>query len=256
MRHDGGETIDRSSDGGALNRPNTMPTEGIRPTGDRGLVVRGFTDPISVVVVDDDDAFRTGLCLVLGARGFEVVGDAGDGRTAVSLVKALAPDVVLMDLQMPRMNGIETTREIAESSPATAVLMLTVSAQESDILEAMLVGARGYLLKGTTPDALVAGIEAAARGESMMSAGVASKLIARLRVESARLDGDGTSMAFLSARELEILGLIASGRHNDDIADQLKISPFTVRNHVSNLLRKLEVDNRTQAAAYAIRHGL
>jgi two-component system, NarL family, response regulator LiaR len=134
--------------------------------------------------------------------------------------------------------------------------MLTVSAENGHLLDAMLAGARGYLLKGSSPDTLVAGIEAAARGELMMSAGVASKLVARLRAVSAREAGDESPMSFLSARELEILGLLAAGRPNDDIASQLKISPFTVRNHVSNLLRKLDVENRTQAAAFAARHGL
>ena len=209
-----------------------------------------------MLVVDDDQRFRLALGEMLAARGFEVVGYAGDGEAALELVTELAPNVVVMDLQMPRLNGIETTRRIADSSPASAVLMLTVSGGEDDILDAILVGACGYLLKGSSPDALVAGIEAAARRESMMSAGVASKLVARLRASGARSAGDDSPMSVLSARELEILALLATGRHNDDIADQLKISPFTVRNHISNLLRKLHVDNRTQAAAYAIRQGL
>lgn len=216
----------------------------------------GLTDPVTVLVVDDDDGFRAGLGQMLSDCGFEVVGYAGDGRTALGLVQALAPNVVVMDLQMPRLNGVETTSKITESSPASAVLILSVSADEEDILEAMLVGACGYLLKGSRPEALVAGIEAAARGESMMSAPVAAKLITRLRVNGAGRAGDDSRLAFLSAREIEILGLLATGSQNGDIAEQLHISPFTVRNHISNLLRKLRVDNRTQAAAYAIRHGL
>jgi DNA-binding NarL/FixJ family response regulator len=215
-----------------------------------------LADPVTVLVVDDDDGFRAALCQMLADSGFEVVGYAGDGRTALGLVRAFVPDVVVMDLQMPRLNGIETAREVAESSPTSAVLMLTVSAEEDDIVEAMLVGACGYLLKGSRPEALVAAVEAAARGESMLSATVAAKLITRLRADGARRAGDDSRLAFLSAREIEILGLIATGRHNDDIAAQLSISPFTVRNHISNLLRKLHVDNRTQAAALAIRHGL
>jgi DNA-binding NarL/FixJ family response regulator len=211
---------------------------------------------VSVFVVDDHDGFRTGLGVILAERGFDVVGSAADGRTAVGLVETLAPDVVLMDLQMPQLNGIETTRRIVESAPLTNVVVLTVSAQEDDVLDAMLAGACGYLLKGSSPEALVAGIEAAARGESMISAPVAAKLVARLREDDARRSGDNSPLAFLSAREIEILGLLASGRANDDIAHQLRISPFTVRNHISNLLRKLEVDNRTQAAALAIRNGL
>jgi DNA-binding NarL/FixJ family response regulator len=211
---------------------------------------------ISVLVVDDHDGFRTGLGVLLAERGFNVVGSAADGRIAVRLVEALAPDVVLMDLQMPQLNGIETTRQIVESAPSTTVVVLTVSAQDDDVLDAMLAGACGYLLKGSSPEALFSGIEAAARGESMISAPVAAKLVARLREDDARRSGDGSPLAFLSVRELEVLGLLASGRANDDIAHQLNISPFTVRNHISNLLRKLEVDNRTQAAAFAIRNGL
>jgi DNA-binding NarL/FixJ family response regulator len=217
---------------------------------------RGLTDRVTVLVVDDDDGFRAGLGHRLTDCGFEVVGYAGDGRTALGLVRALAPNVVVMDIQMPRLNGIETTSKITETSPASAVLILSVSADEDDILEAMLVGACGYLLKGSRPEALVAGIEAAARGESMLSAPVAAKLITRLRVNGGARADDDARLAFLSAREIEILGLLATGRQNDDIAEQLHISPFTVRNHISNLLRKLHVDNRTQAAAYAIRNGL
>jgi DNA-binding NarL/FixJ family response regulator len=211
---------------------------------------------ISVLVVDDHDGFRTGLGVILADRGFVVVGSAADGRTAIRLAETLAPDVVLMDLQMPQLNGIETTRQIVESAPSTAVVVLTVSATDEDVVDAMLAGACGYLLKGSSPETLYAGIEAAARGESMISAPVAAKLVARLREDDARRSGNASPLAFLSARELEILGLLASGRANDDIAFQLKISPFTVRNHISNLLRKLEVDNRTQAAALAIRNGL
>ena len=219
-------------------------------------VERSIADSITVLVVDDDDGFRAALGRMLSDRGLDVVGEARDGRTAVSLVRTLAPAVVVMDLQMPRLDGIEATRVIVESWPASAVLVLTVSAEDGHVLDVMLAGARGYLLKGSSPDALVAGIEAAARGEWMMSAGVASKLVSRLRAASAREAGDESPMSFLSVREIEILGLLATGRQNDDIAGQLKISPFTVRNHVSNLLRKLDVDNRTQAAAFAARHGL
>jgi DNA-binding NarL/FixJ family response regulator len=213
-------------------------------------------DRITVLVVDDDDRFRQGLGEVLTDYGFDVVGSAGDGRTALSLVKVLGPDVVVMDLQMPRPDGIETTRRIAETSPETAVLVLTVSAREEDILDAMLVGAGGYLLKGSSREALVAGIEAAARGESMISAAVASKLVGRLRGGGTGQPADDLSLSVLSAREIEILRMLATGTPNDAIADELRISPFTVRNHISNLLRKLQVANRTQAAAYAIRHGL
>jgi DNA-binding NarL/FixJ family response regulator len=218
--------------------------------------IRGASDPITVLVVDDHDGFRDALSTMLAECGFDVVGRAGDGSTALSLAEALTPDVVVMDVQMPQLDGIETTRQLVEAVPGTAVLVLTVSADETDIVDAMLAGACGYLVKGSPPEALCAGIEAAARGESMISGPVAVKLVARLRTGDPDRSGRDSSLSFLSAREIEILGLLASGRANDDIADQLKISPFTVRNHISNLLRKLQVDNRTQAAAFAIRHGL
>jgi two-component system, NarL family, response regulator LiaR len=229
---------------------------GRRPDAEPQVPNRERLEPITVLVVDDHDGFRIGLTEMLRAHGFEVVGDAGDGETALGLVEALAPNVVLMDLQMPGLDGIETTRSIAESSPTTAVLILTVSAQEEDVVEAMLVGACGYLVKGSSPATLVGGIEAAARGESMISAEVARKLVARLRTDSANRPEGASPLSFLSAREIEVLRLLAAGKPNDDIADELVISPFTVRNHISNLLRKLQVENRTQAAAYAIRHGL
>jgi DNA-binding NarL/FixJ family response regulator len=224
--------------------------------GAREAAIRDGTDRITVLVVDDHDGFREALSVMLADCGFDVVGRAGDGRTALNLAEALTPDVVVMDVQMPQLDGIETTRQLVESVPGTAVLVLTVSAHETDIVDAMLAGAHGYLVKGSPPEALCAGIEAAARGESIISGPVAAKLVARLRTGDPDRSGRDSSLSFLSAREIEILGLLASGRANDDIADQLKISPFTVRNHISNLLRKLQVDNRTQAAAFAIRHGL
>jgi NarL family two-component system response regulator LiaR len=207
-------------------------------------------------VVDDHDDFRIGLTELLTRRGLNVVGDAADGETALRLVHELAPNVVLLDLEMPRMHGIEVARRISDASPTTVVLVLTVSAQEKDVVEALIAGARGYLAKGTSPESLVAGIEAAARGESMISADVASKLFARLRATNGEQRVEESPTTFLSAREIEILRLLAAGRQNGDIADELVISPFTVRNHISNLLRKLQLQNRTQAAAYAIRHGL
>jgi DNA-binding NarL/FixJ family response regulator len=245
----GDETTD-----GAIHDGRTARAASV--AGARAGATRTSTDLITVLVVDDHDGFREALSVMLAECGFDVVGRAGDGSTALSLAEALTPDVVVMDVQMPQLDGIETTRQLVEAVPGTAVLVLTVSADETDIVDAMLAGACGYLVKGSPPEALWAGIEAAARGESMISGPVAVKLVARLRTGDPDRSGRDSSLSFLSAREIEILALLASGRANDDIADHLKISPFTVRNHISNLLRKLQVDNRTQAAAFAIRHGL
>lgn len=211
---------------------------------------------ISILVVDDDPGFREGMKVLLAGLGFDVLGVAADGETAVALARELVPDVVLMDLHMPGISGAAATKRIAESSPATAVLILTVSATEDDVLEAMLAGGRGYLVKGSTPETVVGGIQAAARGETIISSEVASRLFGQLRLNGAAPVDEDPPTALLSVREVEILRLLATGRHNDDIANQLVISPFTVRNHVSNLLRKLQLENRTQAAAYAARHHL
>ena len=211
---------------------------------------------ITVLIVDDHDGFRTGLKDILSESGFNVVGDAADGETALTLVESLAPEVVLMDLQLPRISGLEATRRIAVSSPTTAVLMLTVSANDGDVVEALAGGASGYLVKGTSPETVAAGIYAAARGESLMSVEVASKVFARLRNGGASPLADDVPITFLSPREIDILRLLASGKQNHEIARELVISPFTVRNHISALLQKLHLHNRTQAAVYAIRHGL
>lgn len=210
---------------------------------------------VTIVLVEDHDGFRMGLRALLTEHGFDVVGDAADGEAAVALVEALAPDVVLMDLQLPRMSGVEATRRIAALSPESAVLMLTVSGDEADVVDALAGGASGYLVKGTSPETVTAGIYAAARGEALMSAEVASRVFARLREDGAA-PADDVPLSFLSTREIEILRLLASGKQNDEIAQELVISPFTARNHVSKVLRKLQLQNRTQAAAYAVRQGL
>jgi two-component system, NarL family, response regulator LiaR len=215
------------------------------------------SDPvITVLIVEDDERFRVGLETLLADFGLNVVGTAADGERGLELVESLTPDVVLMDLQLPRISGVEATRTIAASFPKTAVLMLTVSAEETDVVEALAGGASGYLVKGTSPETLAAGIRAAARGESLISAEVAARVFARLREGHVAQQAEHPAIAFLSERETEILRLLASGKHNDEIATELVISPFTVRNHISKLLRKLDVENRTQAAAFAVRHGL
>ena len=211
-------------------------------------------EPICIVVVDDHQLFRTGLAELLEQEGLHIVGTAGDGESALALVAETAPDVVLMDLDMPGLSGLETTREISRIAPRTRVVVLTVSADEQTVVDAIAAGAHGYLLKGTSLTSLVGGIKAAVAGESLMSSSIAAKLFARLGTEPGARDGQAVSN--LSQREIEILKLIATGKHNGEIAEQLLISPHTVRNHVSNILLKLQMANRIEAAAYAIKHDM
>jgi DNA-binding NarL/FixJ family response regulator len=226
-----------------------------RETDHRPAATSRRNESISVLVVDDHADFRAGLTTLLAEYGFDVVGDAADGETALALVEELAPDVVLMDLHMPQGSGLSAAIKIAGLGKKTAVLMLTVSGDEESVAAAMLGGARGYLVKGTSPEGVVAAINAVARGDTILSAEVASRLFAHLGADGARV-ADDPRTSLLSPRELEILRLLAGGRQNHEIADQLVISPLTVRNHISNLLRKLQLENRTQAAAYAVRHRL
>jgi two-component system, NarL family, response regulator LiaR len=209
-------------------------------------------DALSVVLVDDDENFRKGIAAVLATYGLTVAGEARDGEEALRVVAEVAPDVVLMDLAMPLLGGVDATRRLAQLAPASAILILATSSDEREVVQAMIAGACGYVLKGTPPSSLVADIRAAAEGECVMSASIAARLFGALPENEAV----PVLSAALSKREIEILGMIASGKQNSDIAQLLVISPYTVRNHISNLLRKLQLQNRTQAATYAARHGL
>lgn len=217
--------------------------------------LRRGTTAIQVLVVDDHDLFREGLISLLGAAGLDVVAGAADGREALALVEAHAPDVILMDLDLPGASGVEATRELCRRDLEARVVVLTVSADETDVIDAVLAGACGYILKGTSVETVVTGVRAAAAGESLISRSVAVRLFERLRAEGADVRGGGLHVR-LSDRELEVLKLMAGGKGNVDIARELFISPYTVRNHISSLLHKLQLRNRTQAAAYAVRHGI
>jgi DNA-binding NarL/FixJ family response regulator len=212
------------------------------------------TEPLRVVVVDDHDLFRRGLSQLLQESGIDVIGEASDGSRGVELANRLRPDVVVMDLSMPGISGVEATRRLIESTPGARVLMLTVIAEESEVLDAIIAGASGYLLKDASVEQIVSGIQTAARGESMISPRVAGKLMHRLREippswpEPPREE--------LTQRELAVLELVAEGHDNAEIAERLFISQNTVKSHVSNILAKLQVDNRVQAAVRAIRGGL
>ena len=213
-------------------------------------------DELRVLLVDDHDLFRTGLTNLLVEQGVHVVGEAPDGRTALRLVRELVPDVVVMDLNMPGITGVEATREITVMSPLTRVVVLTISADNTDVVEAVMAGACGYLLKDSSIQELIAGIRAAAAGESLISPQIATKVLQVLRSHSADGSAADAIRAELSDRELEILKLIANGKDNAEIARDLFISPKTVKNHISNILMKLQIDNRIQAAVYAVRSGI
>jgi DNA-binding NarL/FixJ family response regulator len=213
-------------------------------------------DSTRVVLVDDHDLFRTGLRNLLEEQGVAVVGEAGGGGDAVRLVRELAPDVVVMDLNMPGMNGVEATRYITSESPLTRVVVLTISDQDADVLDAIVAGACGYLLKDSTIQELIAGIQSAAIGESLISPNIAAKVLQRVRAASSDRSAEEVIRSELSDREIQVLKLIANGKDNAQIASDLVISPKTVKNHISNILMKLQIDNRIQAAVYAVRSGI
>jgi len=206
------------------------------------------------MVVDDHDLFRGGLVGLLEQRGVEVVGEARLAAEGIRLAGELNPDVVLMDLNMPGMSGVEATQRLTASAPNVRVLVLTVVADDRHVMDAVLAGACGYLLKDAPIDQIVEGIRAAARGESLISPRIASQLMRRLRepdeIEPALPSSD------LTARELEVVELLARGMDNPEIAQALHLSQHTVKNHVSSILVKLQVANRIQAAVRAVRTGL
>ncbi len=209
-----------------------------------------------VVLVDDHDLFRTGLRNLLEEQNVQVVGECDNGTDALRAVRELAPDVVVMDLNMPGISGVEATRQISMIAPLTRVLVLTISDQDSDVMDAILAGACGYLLKDASIAELMQGIQAAAIGESLVSPTIATKVLQRVRATSASHRGADTIQSELSDREIQVLKLIANGNDNAMIAGELHISPKTVKNHISNILMKLQIDNRIQAAVYAVRSGI
>jgi DNA-binding NarL/FixJ family response regulator len=219
-------------------------------------VVAGEGASPRVLLVDDHDLFRTGLRNLLEEQGVQIVGEAGTGTEAIRYVRELAPDVVVMDLNMPGISGVEATRQITSIAPLTRIVVLTISDQDSDVMDAILAGACGYLLKDASIQELMRGINAAAIGESLISPHIAGKVLQRVRAATpSQIDAD-TIRSELSDREIEVLKLIANGKDNALIAAELHISPKTVKNHISNILMKLQIENRIQAAVYAVRSGI
>jgi DNA-binding NarL/FixJ family response regulator len=213
-------------------------------------------DALRVLLVDDHDLFRTGLRNLLEEQGVQIIGEAGAGAEALKLTRELAPDVIVMDLNMPGMSGVEATRHITAVAPLTRVLVLTISDQDGDVMDAILAGACGYLLKDASIQELMRGIQAAALGESLISPHIASKVLQRVRASSSSPAIAETIRSELSDREIQVLKLIANGKDNAQIAADLHISPKTVKNHISNILMKLQIENRIQAAVYAVRSGI
>jgi DNA-binding NarL/FixJ family response regulator len=193
---------------------------------------------------------------MLEQQGMQVVGEASTGRSAVQLARELKPDVVVMDYSMPIMDGVEATRQILEYDPSARVLMLTISADESPVLDAMLAGACGYQLKDASAADLVYAVRVAAQGQSLISPRIAAHLVKRLRETQPAVQVVEDDASDLTTREVEILRLVAEGKENSQIAGELYISPKTVKNHVASILGKLAIENRVQAAVFAIRTGI
>jgi DNA-binding NarL/FixJ family response regulator len=210
--------------------------------------------PLRVILADDHPVYRRGLAKLLTMSGIEVIGEAANGLAALDLVESTAPDVAVIDLNMPGLPGVEVTRRLTERTPATRVLVVSVSAQQDDVAEAIVAGACGYVLKDAPVEEVVGGIEAAAAGESMLSPRIAGALLERIR-EGEQLGLD-LSSAPPSQRELDVLDLVAQGRALHEIGDALVIAPSTVRKHLSSLLMKLQVANRIQAAMRTTRHRI
>jgi DNA-binding NarL/FixJ family response regulator len=212
---------------------------------------------LRVVIVDDHELFRTGLHDLLDDHDIDVVGEAASGEAALELVPALTPDVVLMDLGLPGISGVEATRRLGDVLPHVRVLVLSISADEDDVTGAIAAGACGYLLKDASIGEVVAGVRAAAVGASSISPQVAAKLVEVIRAEQRQREAsDQSTSAELSPREIQVLRLVAQGKENTEIARELFISPQTVKNHISHILVKLGVDNRIQAAVHAVRAKL
>jgi two-component system, NarL family, nitrate/nitrite response regulator NarL len=219
-----------------------------------------MSEPIRVLLVDDHALFRSGIRSLLQRNPeFEVVGEAGDGMEGVKRAGQLRPDVVLLDLHMPGLSGRETARMITKEVPESHVLMLTVSEDADDLLETLRAGASGYLLKNIAADTLIAAIRTAAHGESVVSPEMMAKLLKNVGADPGRnalADAKSAHRDKLTPREREILAFIARGQSNKEIARELAVAESTVKIHVQNMLRKLNLSSRVQAAVYAVEHGI
>jgi DNA-binding NarL/FixJ family response regulator len=227
------------------------------PEGGAALPGPSAGDPIRVLIVDDHALFRRGLEMVLQQEtDIEVVGEAGDGTEATERAVETTPDIVLMDVRMPRRGGIEATTAIKELVPSAKIIMLTISDEEGDLYDAIKAGAMGYLLKEIPVEEVAGAIRAVNGGQSLISPSMASKLITEFATMRRGDDPRQVPAPRLTERELEVLKLVAKGLANRDIAKQLYISENTVKNHIRNILEKLQLHSRIQAVAYALREKI
>ena len=214
-------------------------------------------EPIRVIVVDDQELFRRGLIMLLSVEdGIDVVGEASDGVAATELAATAVPDVVLMDVRMPKRSGIEACITIKDAAPSAKILMLTVSEEEADLYEAVKNGASGYLLKDASIDEVAQAVALVADGQSLISPSMATKLLDEFKQMSVIGRRQDVAAPRLTERELEVLRLVARGLNNRDIAKDLFISENTVKNHVRNILEKLQLHSRMEAVMYAVREKL
>ncbi|HEV2890334.1 MAG TPA: response regulator transcription factor [Frankiaceae bacterium] len=218
----------------------------------------GPGEPIRVLVVDDHALFRRGLQMVLEQEeDIEVVGEAGDGAEAVERAADAMPDIVLMDVRMPKRGGIDACTAIKDAVPSAKIIMLTISDEEADLYDAIKAGASGYLLKEISIEEVAAAIRAVNEGQSLISPSMASKLLTEFASMIKRTDDrQQVPTPRLTDREMEVLKLVAKGLNNRDIAKQLFISENTVKNHIRNILEKLQLHSRMEAVVYAVREKL
>jgi DNA-binding NarL/FixJ family response regulator len=216
--------------------------------------------PVTVATVDDEQLTRTALAQMLIAAGLELVGEAANATDAIELVLDLRPDVVLIDIRLPGISGVRAIERLGLLAPASRVLVLTRS-EENRVVEAILAGATGYIVKTAPPKAIIAAVRATAAGESVLSPQIAGRLLQRIRereipITANSQDAATAIRAALTKRELEIFTRLASGRNNHEISVELSLSTNTVANHIASILAKLHLENRIQAAVQAVRSGI